>query len=1619
MARADSRKSNKARLSRTKGARRDRSLGFDRLQHVFERLEDRRMLTATLTQVGTTLKFTYTGAAVAPSITGIDGALTFSTGGGEAVALGGGVAGAPIVNGAIVTNSASFTTIEISGPSGGTETFSTLAAGLNVAEAFQLDSTVHQATFAGTVTTSSIADSTPTDLNGGTVTTIGGQTYNNAVVLSTNTILVSTGAAAVANITFGSTVDNATATARSLTVTADGIADFKGFVGSGANAGLLSVTTGGNTTAATGTTQVDAGSASNTVTTTTFQSYQNSVTLGANTVLASTASGNITFSSTIDSDAQATPRNLTVNTQGTTWFKGNVGLGGAADNFSNTTANKPLASLTTDAGGTTQLGSGAAGATIGILTWQFAASAGTTGIANFTDDVVLEANTTVDGNSVTFGGNVDRDAVAARNLTVFANVGTPVTHAIAAASTTINPAKVTIVGSVGGGGNGAIGALAINARGTLVSLDGSNNLVVADVATGGEADSLTLSFDGTNYVLSDPNNQLFTQLAGFNLSADGHTLKIPAIDIGGTKILLNLDGGTDVVNVNLTGANPFTKTVTYNGGAGTDIAHVNLDVTAALPAGGITIVGGGGPTSLDVSGSGQTAVYTPSGATAGSGTITIGATDSIAFSGLTPIDIHGMASATLQTAAGDQGVNVADSNTSFTNGAQHVLLVTPVAGAGVAFEKVAFWNNTNLTIDTSNNPGVIADPTRGSVTVASAQGSDGLGNHANTNLTITTKTGNAVTNSVTFTGAAALHGSLAVTADKISLGGATVKTGTTAGASGQTYTGAVTLAATETLSDGNGGKIWFKGATTTVDATTAGVEGLTTSTTGTTEFDAAVGNSVALGALDVKGAALLSGAIIKTRTGGQTYEGAVTLGATETLSDTNAGKIWFKGATATVDATTAGVEGLTTNTTGTTEFDAAVGNSVVLGALDIKGSALLSGAIIKTRTGGQTYEGAVTLGATETLSDTNAGKIWFKGATATVDATTAGVEGLTTNTTGTTEFDAAVGNSVALGALDVKGPAALNGGTVKTKAGGQNYEGAVTLGATTGLTDTGAGGNITFGSTVNGHFDLTVMAGVAATLGGNVNFNGLVGNLAPLGTIAVTTLGNSATIAVNAQTKVASPSTVTLTSSGTQSQIDVNAPIVATSVKLAGGATGHDFFNVEAVDAGSPLRVDALNGNNNIYVSSTIVPNTTSRTATTATGNLQSILGPLTVNTSGAGNGLVVSDIGGAAADNARISATGSIVNQITGFAPAVIAFTYTAGTVQTDGMAPAAPKLRLELDGANPPTGCFTNKFLFSVPAAGLNLSAGLDVAVDGGGAHSMSVFIIDAAAEGTNQTTAIVMSAGASQNNAPTLPPMRTRAVTPDPVMGPPESAFTNYAPGQYAPSVVFEARDLALIELFGGSTTSTGDWLENRTVLTGPTITGAVNAKTITGTAIPTLVAGGLGHDILIGGLSRDVIFGGGGIGDNHKITKQQIFTNYLVADYWLGGPTQGTFVHNINDADVKNAVFATDTDFLLYDSRYTYMQQQAHQLPTINATVGPIKQILYSNKSASTIAGVNNVDKGTANSTGPNSFGAASRLTITEYLLGKFTKGTKISVTNAILSSFNYLNGLLCSSIFPNH
>jgi hypothetical protein len=252
-----------------------------------------------------------------------------------------------------------------------------------------------------------------------------------------------------------------------------------------------------------------------------------------------------------------------------------------------------------------------------------------------------------------------------------------------------------------------------------------------------------------------------------------------------------------------------------------------------------------------------------------------------------------------------------------------------------------------------------------------------------------------------------------------------------------------------------------------------------------------LGANHSLSSVSVSGNSVLNDNV--TTAGGQSYTGAVTLGADLTLTGVGIG----------FASTLDGAHALTVEAgSGAASFSGAVGGATRLGALNVNssgatnfagsvraatvstdaaGTLALNGGAVDT-TGTQTYGERMVLGADTTLTATTV--MLANG----VDGTSAGARSLAI------VGDAVLGDIGAhqsLAALSVGGTTLLGGASVTT-TGGQTYSGAFT--ATGDATLASSAGSLVFGSTVDGPLSNTLTLHAVA---GDVDVAGAlhVGNL--------------------------------------------------------------------------------------------------------------------------------------------------------------------------------------------------------------------------------------------------------------------------------------------------------------------------------------------------------------------------------------------------------------------------------------------------------------------------------------------------------------------------------------------
>jgi len=215
-----------------------------------------------------------------------------------------------------------------------------------------------------------------------------------------------------------------------------------------------------------------------------------------------------------------------------------------------------------------------------------------------------------------------------------------------------------------------------------------------------------------------------------------------------------------------------------------------------------------------------------------------------------------------------------------------------------------------------------------------------------------------------------------------------------------------------------------------------------------------------------------------TTNGDLIYNDAVVLTNNTTLVSTGSGMIAF-------NSTVNGAYSLAINTAGSIVFNGTVGGANALSQLTATGGGTIwiNGSMLKT-TGSQAYNSAGVLGADAALTSTNSG-ISF-------NSTVSGDYVLTVNAHATTVFGGSV--SVANLATDPAGTTQIGGSTMTT-TGSQTYNDAVVLGADVAFAS--SSGDVSFNSTVNGTYSMTVNAV------GTTTFHGAMGGVNALDSLAV------------------------------------------------------------------------------------------------------------------------------------------------------------------------------------------------------------------------------------------------------------------------------------------------------------------------------------------------------------------------------------------------------------------------------------------------------------------------------------------------------------------------------------
>ncbi|WP_353229621.1 filamentous hemagglutinin N-terminal domain-containing protein [Novosphingobium sp.] len=1097
----------------------------------------------------------------------------------------------------------------------------------------------------GTTRLTALTVAGPAAINTASIKTSGAQDYKGAVTLGSATTLDSTTGNGA--ISFEQALDGAF----DLTVTAGtGQTTFGGVVGGGTRLSSLTVT---------GTSLVKTSG----INTTGAQNYQGAVTLGATTALDSSAgNGTVTlspvtgagFGLTVKAGTGAITLNGVTGTSALILADGlltlNAGTytpaGGAAYTFGAATTNGTLAlgqattfgPLTLGSATTLNSSAGNFAQTLGAVTgggFGLTVNAGSGAVTlngvNGTSSLVLTDGAltldtgiyNVDGGApYTFGAATTNGTLTLGQATTFGAL------TLGSATTLDSSAGnfAAVLGAVTGAGNAltvkaGTGAITLNGVTGTSALTLANGLLTLNAGTYTPAGGAAYTFGAatTNGTLTLGQATTFGAMTlgsdtTLNSSAGNFAQTLGAVTGAGNALTVN--AGTGAVTLN--GVNGTSSLVLTDGALTLDTGIYNVDGGAAYTFGAATTNGTltlgqattfgaatlGSATTLDSSAGNFATVL---GAVTGAGNaLSVNAgTGAITLNGVTGTSALTLANGLLTLNAGTYDV---DGGAAYTFGAA-TTNGTLTLGQATTFGAMTLGSDTTLDGAVGNR----------AVTLGTVDGANALVVKTGTSLA----TFNGVVGGATKLASLTVNGPASIGTAAISTTGA------------QDYQGAVMLGVTTTL-DSSAGNSAISFA-----QTLDGPGGLTAKAgTGLTTFGGGVGATTRLAALTVTGASAINGGGVVT-TGAQSYQGAVTLGAATTLdSSTGNGTIGF-------DSTIDGAFALTAKAgTGLTTFGGAVGSGTKLASLTVTGSSAINTAAITT-TGAQDYQGAVTLGVTATLdSSAGNGAISF-------DQALDGGFGLTTKAgTGLTTFGGAVGAGTKLSALTVTGTSAINGGSVAT-TGAQDYQGAVTLGATTTINSSAGNGAVTFAQTLDGAHVLTVNAGTGLT-----TFGGAVGGLTKLTTLTVTGASaiNGGSVATTGAQSYQGPVTLgaatTLDSSAGNGDIGFGSTIDGGFALTAKAGTGLTTFG-GTVGGGTKLAALTVTGASKINtagISTTGAQNyqgaTTLVTAATLTGStmtfgstLDGAFG-LTVQ----GNGVFGGVVGGTSALGAlTVTGTGQI----------------------------------------------------------------------------------------------------------------------------------------------------------------------------------------------------------------------------------------------------------------------------------------------------------------------------------------------------------------------------------------
>jgi Dockerin type I domain len=1043
-------------------------------------------------------------------------------------------------------------------------TAATALTALNVTDAAGASDTVSvngAINIGGTLTIGNTLETTTLANN---VTTTGDQIYNGSVTLGANVVLVAS------TVTFNSTVAGG---GNSLGITGNAV-----FGDAAAD-----TVTGLSTLSVSGTTTIN----TNTVTTTGTQTYSGAATIGA---IAGTATLSTTDSAVLFGNTTTLASNLTVNAGA-----GNITFTGAVDGGFALVANSTgtttfgaavgvgvnLASVTTNAGGTTAINGGAVR---------------TTGAQTYNDNVTLGAGTVIAASTVTFNGTLagGGNSLGITSNAVFGNEAADTVTGLSTLSvsgtTTINTNTVTTTGTQTYSGDVTIGTTTILTAST-VTLNGK----------------VTGSGQGLRII----GNAILGDAAGDNITG------LNGLRIDGTTTI-NTDTITTISNQNYIGAvtlgtgTTLTGLTVFLGGVigGNNSLAVSGNAVLLNPVTGLTTLQVSGTTAIN------TNTVTTTGTQTYSGAVSIGAAALSAI--LTTTNSAVLFGSTI-TLASNLTVNAGAGNITFTEAVDGGFALVANSTGTTTFG-AAVGNGVNLASVTTNAGGTTAI-NGGIVKTTGAQTyNDNVTLGAGTVIAASTVTFNGTVvgggNSLGITGNAVFGDAAADTVTGVSTlsvsGTTTINANTVTTTGTQTYTGAATIGATAgtavlTTTDS---AVLFGSTTTlasnlTVNAgagnitftgTVNGGFTLVANSTGTTTFTAAVGVGVNLASVTTNpgGTTAINGGAVRT-TGAQTYNDNVTLGANTTLT---ASSVTFAG-TVNADNAVTNDRTLTVNAAGgTVTFGGNVGSTQALADLDVTATTInLNTATIQVEDQGGntvTFTGAVVLGANVTVDTDGAtdNNVTFTG---TINADNAAANDLTltvTAGTGTVTFGGNVGTTQALADLDVTAATInLNATTYQvddSNAAAQTItlNGSVLLGANVAIDgDRAAGVDNSVSLTGSVNADAEANNRTLQMTAGPVTIDAAVGQVQKLFTLTVTASGpidvhenvstNSHIQLTANETPVANTpdtSNVTITAGDTVASTGGDVTITAEdNITVLGGVTaiGHiiNFTSNDSVDS--------------------------------------------------------------------------------------------------------------------------------------------------------------------------------------------------------------------------------------------------------------------------------------------------------------------------------------------------------------------------------------------------------------------------------------------------------------------